>query len=328
MPGNRLSNLPAELRLQILENQSLAAMDQVVRSSFQDLVHLYLPNLQRKAKQWYMDLISRNNFVYAGVSYAGPGDDLGDGSPCDIYRLKYPNLHPGLQARKYHPNDQHPMDPNLDPEIVVVQHPPSLSHAGLLLMDALEQTLWHRVQPKSYIRCRDKIWRTNIRPRPLAFFMEPPTYEEHQEFEEPDFTIDDRYPLCRDPQLIIYQDELNLILDELEPFLRPAFLKRQIQADLDLSALDLDFAYIFPSPVLDENVFDKPTSSSYEYGYIHLKQGARFCQGIWDVNTTDGTDQSSYADEQWRSWYHLDQSMQQAEVKIEIRDGEQTEEVS
>lgn len=170
-------------------------------------------------------------------------EDLGDDSPCDIYRLRYPNLHPNLQTRKYHLKDRHDMDPDLDPDIVVVQHPPSLSHAGLLLMDALGQPLWHKMQPKGYITCRDKIWRTNIRPRPLAFFMEPPTYEVHQEFEEPDFTIDDRYPVCRNPQLIIYQDELNLILDELEPFLRQHFSSVRSKPTL-ISVLDFDFAYI------------------------------------------------------------------------------------
>lgn len=82
-------------------------------------------------------------------------EDLGDDSPCDIYRLRYPNLHPNLQTRKYHLNDRHDMDPDLDPDIVVVQHPPSLSHAGLLLMDALGQPLWHKMQPKGYITCRD-----------------------------------------------------------------------------------------------------------------------------------------------------------------------------
>ncbi|KAK0122179.1 hypothetical protein ONS95_010437 [Cadophora gregata] len=303
IPVDRVSSLPVELRLQILETMSLAAMDNAFRSSFQDLIHLYLPTIQLKAKQWCTDLFSRNNFVYAGSSVI----DLEGQKPCDVYRLRYPNLHPELQPRKYHPNHQ----PDATDSVWdTVQYPPSLSHAGMMLMDALEQILWHRSQPTDKIRNRDKIWRTNAHPRALAFYLEPFIFDERY---NPISSIVDQDVEHRDSHLLIYQDELNLILNDLEPFLRPAFLKHRMTAKDH--GKDESFAYIFPSPEYEKLVPTRPTHQTHKYGYCHMIIGNRICRGLWGVTSTKEIEQTDYTEDEWRRWWDSDRARQEAETE-------------
>ncbi|PVH82808.1 hypothetical protein DL98DRAFT_513537 [Cadophora sp. DSE1049] len=138
--------------------------------------------------------------------------------------------------------------------------------------------------------------------------MEPLIYDERH---DPTVTIEDQEVVHRNPQLIIYQDELNLILNDLEPFLRPAFLKRQITSELH--EMDDHFAYIFPSPEFEQIVPHRPTCSAHEYGYKHLKRGTRFSRGIWDVTSTRGTEQNLLTEDEWRFWWDLDRIRQEAE---------------
>ncbi|KAH7413198.1 hypothetical protein BKA64DRAFT_637873 [Cadophora sp. MPI-SDFR-AT-0126] len=305
MPVDAFSGLPAELRLQILEKLSLAEMDYAFRSSFQDLVRLYLPTVQLKAKQWYANLFSRSNFVYAGISREEPGEVTPNALPCDVYRLRYPNLHPELQPRKYHPDHQHQA---FNLEMDMLQYAPSLSHAGLLLMDALEQILWHRFQPASKIRNRDKIWQTNARPRALSFYMEPDIFEER---DDPTVSIVHQEVVQRDAHLIIYQDELNLILDDLEPFLRPAFLKRQMTAAF--RETDEDFAYIFPSPEFEKIVPERPTLQEHKYGYSHMKIGTAISRGTWDITSMKKVEHNLMTEDEWRFWWDFDRKRQEEE---------------
>ncbi|KAH6717838.1 hypothetical protein BKA61DRAFT_716306 [Leptodontidium sp. MPI-SDFR-AT-0119] len=278
-PTNVLSRLPVELQMEILEKLSLAEMDRSIRGSFQDLTHLHFSTLKFRSKRFFMDLCSRENFAYAGTWYSRDLNEINE-----VYRLKYPNLHPNLQPCKYDAGSQ-------DTPIADLYDPPSLSSASFLLMTTLEHLAWQRGHPNGNIREYDKIWRTNKRSRALAFALDPD-----------DSSTANFQPQSRRTKhtLLIYQDELNLILDELDPYFRPTFLAHQMVG-------------------LDPNIIDAP-NYNYTFPYLEWPE-CKITRKLllWDPTTTGGIERSSFDGDESVSWWEADRIKQLSVMVLRIK---------
>ncbi|KAH9218646.1 hypothetical protein DL95DRAFT_488859 [Leptodontidium sp. 2 PMI_412] len=252
-----------------------------IRGSFQDLTHLHLSTLKFRSKRFFMDLCSRENFAYAGTWYSRDLNEINE-----VYRLKYPNLHPNLQPCKYDAGSQ-------DTPIADLYDPPSLSSASFLLMTTLEHLAWQRGHPNGNIREYDKIWRTNKRSRALAFALDPD-----------DSSTANFQPQSRRTKhtLLIYQDELNLILDELDPYFRPTFLAHQM-VGLDPNIIDApNYNYTFPYLEWPECKITRKFLVRNVVGEKVLKSGHTHCAQLWDPTTTGSIERSSFDGDESVSW--------------------------
>ncbi|KAG4441440.1 hypothetical protein IFR05_003046 [Cadophora sp. M221] len=299
-PANVLSSLPVDLQMEILENLSLAEMDRSIRSSFQDLTHLHLATLKFRSKRFFMDLCSRENFTYGGTWYNRRSKEIHE-----VYRLKYPNLHPNLRPRRYR-------DESRRRPIAETYEPPSLSWASFLLMNFFQHLAWQRGHPDFMILEHNKVWRTNKRFRALAFSLDPE-----------DLSKANMQPPSNEKRtkrtLLIYQDELNLILDNLDPYFRPTFLAHQM-VGLDPNITNaVDYRYIFPHLDWSEYKIERNFLVRNIVGRRILEYGHTHCTKLWHPKTTVGIEQSSYDADKAVSWWEADRIKQLSVMVIRLK---------
>ncbi|KAH6676473.1 hypothetical protein B0J14DRAFT_698523 [Halenospora varia] len=90
-PG-RVGKLPTELQLMILENLELGEADRLVLQSFLYLRKVWIPRLSFLGPRWYNQLFNISNFECIGeCGLRGQWTRFST-----IYRLRSPNLHPNL----------------------------------------------------------------------------------------------------------------------------------------------------------------------------------------------------------------------------------------
>lgn len=226
---NPFTRLPVELQLAILDRLSLYEADKVIRHSYPHLIVRWCLALPQKMKTWFSALCSPNNMRFVGAG--------GISRSHNIYRLRSIDLHPTLRMK----TGQGAVPPGWRSKPPAALHHDPVAWSLATVFWSLTCQNYSR-QPTPVIGVGGRS-NTKRQPQPC-----PKCPSGHKELENPPFLISlmnfsDMSPwtwrnkspndmfLYRQrelreefPKLLIYADELQIVMKSLEIMLRPIFL--------------------------------------------------------------------------------------------------------